>query len=434
MINSISVCFFMLAVSILSQRSPPLVDKVRSKYVNYTFGDCVGAGFKNIVLRLVERNDLIVRIGLIHEGDSVLKFRESSIGIFESALDEWIRNTPSNSFQEIILRQLLKCKVGIKDVVPRRDVEHEVLFERMSQSRSQLVFQVSGNLHRIEVPLPRSTYISADVTAVVEYNIKMAGDIRSLTPNDLTELDCLRLLLGVFADQLTFQESTGSFHLDGHPGNILYQRGRSNEIYFVWSDFGRTSSSIGSEMHFRNSMALFSNFLYNRTERYPKLRSIIVDLEHISDYYNKTYLASSNDLLRMKHLIEKKITVVYNRSFIENLLSQMSPSLHFGIQYLSERISLLEEKVQNLEAKVVELIEINARQSNEILALIALVTNQSAQIANQSAQIAKQNVHIANQSAQIANQNAQIANQSAQITDLSVRIVNLERSCGRNDL
>jgi hypothetical protein len=35
---------------------------------------------------LVERNDLIVRIGLIHEGDSVLKFRESSIGIFESAV------------------------------------------------------------------------------------------------------------------------------------------------------------------------------------------------------------------------------------------------------------------------------------------------------------------------------------------------------------
>ena len=388
---------------------------INSKYISYRFGECIGAGFKNIILKLIDRNDLIVRIGLIHQGTSVLSFRnDSEIMKFASAVKEWKEKSEEGTFLDDILSQHLKCQIKNKDIVPRRDIENEVLFERLSQTRSQLVFQVSGTLHRVEVPLPATSHIPANITAVVEYNLMMDGDINGLNSSHLTEQDMLVILLGVFNDQLTFKKSTGAFHFDGHPGNILYQRGNSSELFFVWSDFGKTSSSSSNANQFRNSMVAVYNYLLYRSKHLPSFLHILDDLIKVSDNFDETFLMSDNGLLLMLKSIEKRITELYKQKSVENLLIQMSPTSRFGIQYLSEKISLLEDRVIHLERTV----EVQANQ-----------------IAEQANQIAEQAKQIANLIILVKSQSLQIESQSLQISELKTKVLQLEnnRTCN-NDL
>ena len=390
--HSFFIFGYIFIVSIYAEISTHFIKNISSKYLNYTFGKCIGSGFKNIVLSLLERPDLIVRIGLIHNGDSVLNFRnESAFGIFSSALNDWIRNYPNNSFEANILHRLKDCNIGTcrnKDIVPRKDIENEVLFERMSQSRSQLVFQISGNLYRIELPLPRTQFIQSDISAVLEYNLKMTGDISKLEDGDLTEIDLFRLLLGIFNDQLTFKESTGTFHFDGHIGNILFQRGRFDEIFFVWSDFGKTSSSSSYANQFKNSMMSINNYIRSRSRNYPKVNFIMTELSTFSKSFDGSILIYENNLFKMKELIEKYLMVNYAQSFIENLIVKLSPTSQFGIRYLSERISSLEVKVIEQGNQITLLLIKNKEQNNQIALLLSKNNEQSNQINEQSNQIA----------------------------------------------
>jgi len=385
MYHSFFIFGYIFIVSIYAEISTHFIKNISSKYLNYTFGNCIGSGFKNIVLSLLERSDLIVRIGLIHNGDSVLNFRnESSFGIFSSALNDWIRNYPNNSFEANILHRLKDCNIGTyrnKDIVPRKDIENEVLFEKMSQSRSQLVFQISGNLYRIELPLPRTQFIQSDISAVLEYNLKMTGDISKLEDGDLTEIDLLRLLLGIFYDQLTFKQSTGTFHYDGHIGNILFQRESfDDEIFFFWSDFGKTSSSSSYANQFENSMISINNYIMSRSRNYPKVNFIMTELSTFSKSFDGSILIYENNLFKMKELIEKYLMVNYAQSFIENLIVKLSPASQFGIRYLSERISSLEVKVIEQGNQITLLLSKNNEQSNQIALLLRKTIEQDIQI------------------------------------------------------
>ena len=351
-----------------------------SKYLTYTFGECIGSGFKNIVLRLVERDDLIVRVCLVHGGDSVLKFRDpEEFKTYTSALDYWINYYPNNSLQSNVTRLLKACSISKgenKDIVPRKDIENEIFFERMSQSRSQLNFQVSGNLHRVEMPLVSTKFIQPNVSFVLEYNIKMAGDIRQLEAKNLTESDMVRLLVGILNDQLVFKNSTGAYHTDGHIGNLLYQTGSSGEIYFIWSDFGKTSSSSRPDLQFKNSMRSIYNFLISRSTNYPVLNTITKDLFNVSRGFNGFFLLKENGIFRMKEMLQIYITTNYNQSFVENLIVKLSPASQFGIQYLSQRISVLEHKLEFQEKINSEQLKINTEQASQIELLFKTTSEQ----------------------------------------------------------
>jgi hypothetical protein len=238
-----------------------------------------------------------------------------------------------------------------KDIVPRKDIEDEIFFERMSQSRSQLSFQVSGNLHRVEMPLVRTEFIEFDVSFVLEYNLKTAGDIQKLGAENLTENDMIRLLMGILNVQLIFKKSTGAYHIDGHAGNLLYQIGSSGEIYFIWSDFGKTTSSSSSSdgNQFQNSMSSVYNFLINRSTNYPLLKTITLKLFYVSRRFDGSFLLNENGIFQMKEITQKYILANYSQSFVENLIVKLSPVSRFGIQYLSERISVLEDKLDSQE-------------------------------------------------------------------------------------
>jgi hypothetical protein len=391
-------CFFFIFRSfffaLLAISTEVFTQSTFSKYLTYTLGECIGSGFKNIVLRLVERDDLVVRVCLVHGGYSVLKFRDpETFKTYTNALDYWINHYPNNSLESNVTRLLKECSISKgknKDIVPRKDIEDEIFFERMSQSRSQLSFQVSGNLHRVEMPLVRTEFIKFDVSFVLEYNLKTAGDIQKLGAENLTENDMIRLLMGILNDQLIFKNSTGAFHIDGHAGNLLYQIGSCGEIYFIWSDFGKTtsSSSFSDGNQFQNSMGSVYNFLIYRSTNYPLLKVLISELLKVSNSFDGSFLLNENGIFQMKEITQKYILANYSQSFVENLIVKLSPVSRFGIQYLSERISVLEDKLDSQEKINSEQARVNSEQTSQIALLIKTLSDQAKVNLEQTSQIA----------------------------------------------
>jgi len=360
------VFFYCIAVTIAQSPScdcsSPFADKTSSKYLSLKFGECIGQGYKNIVVNLEGNVGLIARIGFIHDGNSVLSYRNSTdLTTFESALIEWRSSSGNGLFLADVLDQVTNNPTLSKDIVPRQHIENEVTFERWAQTGPQLVFQIVGTLHRVIIPLPPSQYIRGNISVVVEYNLQMAGDIRSLNDGDFTEQNLLLLLLGVYNDQLTFNTSVGMFHYDGHPGNILYNRGKSGELYFMWSDFGKTSAASSVANQFRNSISAISNLVHSKSMNFPTIRDIVDKLLNVSLNYDLEFITSDNGLPMLKKTIESSILESYDRSAV-----LMSPTLKFGVEYLSSRISILEADVSDLKQDVSELKAENIAQAEQL--------------------------------------------------------------------
>ena len=371
--------------------SSPFADKTSSKYLSLKFGKCIGTGYKNIVVNLEGNAGLIARIGFIHDGNSVLNYRNSAdLKTFESALMEWRLSSANGLFLADVLDQVTNNPTLAKDIVPRQHIESEVTFERLSQTGSQLVFQVVGTLHRVIIPLPPSQYIRGNISVVVEYNLQMAGDIRSLSDGDFTEQNLLLLLLGVYNDQLTFNTSVGMFHYDGHPGNILYNRGKSGELYFMWSDFGKTSAASSVAKQFHNSISAITNLVRSKSGNFSTIRDILDKLLNVSSAYNLEFLTSDNGLPLIKKTIESSILESYNRSAVESLLILMSPTLKFGVEYLSSRISILEAEVSDLKQDVSELKAENIAQAEQLKSQAEQLKSQDEKLKSQDEKLKSQ--------------------------------------------
>jgi uncharacterized coiled-coil protein SlyX len=90
----------------------------------------------------------------------------------------------------------------------------------------------------------------------------------------------------------------------------------------------------------------------------------------------------------MKEITQKYILANYSQSFVENLIVKLSPVSRFGIQYLSERISVLEDKLDFQEKINLELTsrldfqeKINLELTSKIALLIKTVSELTSQIA-----------------------------------------------------
>ena len=79
----------------------------------------------------------------------------------------------------------------------------------------------------------------------IDIQIRLEGSLNAFL-KEISEVDLYFLLYAYFSDQISFKMHAGVFHVDAHPGNILYDS-FNEEIYFVWADFGATSSRSDPE-------------------------------------------------------------------------------------------------------------------------------------------------------------------------------------------
>jgi regulator of replication initiation timing len=69
------------------------------------------------------------------------------------------------------------------------------------------------------------------------------GTVQHLHDQDkLSQLDAFIIGANWFADQRSFKQHLGTFHLDGHPGNLLVNRTEEGMMGIIWNDWGSTTS------------------------------------------------------------------------------------------------------------------------------------------------------------------------------------------------
>lgn len=362
----------------VQDKQSPILSK---NYQNYTIGTCLSSGYKNTAFELLENDDLIMRVGSMSEEYRVLQFREDHLlSRYKMSVKSWRSQSDPNSFVFSVLNKLVECEgfVSSRDIVPRSDIELESLFQAKSTTIPDAVFGISGTVSRFIIPLGPSDLSTSNISLVVDYNVKLDGDLHSMS-STRTEFELLYLIYGYYCDQLSFFRRTGTFHIDGHAGNILYGFAQ-DKIYFVWSDFGRTSTSKG-EQQFRNSLISFHNTVIKLAERngYLRVQNILTSLARMSNDYSEDYINKVVNFEQMLLSITNDIQVLYPRNELEVILKLLSPGTSFGISNLSDRVTKLEQLNAKLE---VDLKQLNAKfdklssQYDELFAMFKLTMDE----------------------------------------------------------
>ena len=235
-----------------------------------------------------------------------------------------------------------------RDLVTYKDLEQEYLFGAKSNTIANVFFGTSGAVQRNFFPLSQSLQINASVSLVLDYHVHLSGDLRSFN-RTMTELELVHLLYAYFSDQYSFYKHAGTFHVDGHAGNVLYQLLGDN-YYFVWTDFGKTSATSNEGRQFQNSLISIHNEIMKRAEKsgYNRIKEILHELRKVSSGYSPDYIMSPLNFLSLLNIISQSIISKYHSDEIEQILNKLSPSLSFGFSHLHERISNLETTVEEL--------------------------------------------------------------------------------------
>ena len=364
----------------------------------------ISNGFKNMVFSVKGNSDILLRVGFVSDGNQTVSFRtESSIDIFKIAVKVWCKQVPDNSREFHILSKMIEYEdhVTVRDVVTMKDLEREFFFQAESNTLSNMHFGTAGSIRRVFIPLPLSNIISSSdsISLILDYHIRLSGDFNHLW-QPLPELELIAFLYCYLADQISFYSQLKSFHIDGHAGNILYKLSNDDEkkkISFVWTDFGKTSSSSNVSNQFRNSLLSVQNRIFSISSNfgYDRIIKMLRQIIEISDTYRCDFIMKVSNIEKLQNNVSDTILNHFSRAEVTTFLTQLVPSSSFGITYLISEIDKQNERISQLSGE-------NSHQSEQIAQLSGENSHQSEQIAHQSEQIAHQSEQIAHQSEQIA--------------------------------
>mmetsp|Transcript_15234 Transcript_15234/g.22431 ORF Transcript_15234/g.22431 Transcript_15234/m.22431 type:complete len:273 (-) Transcript_15234:625-1443(-) len=200
--------------------------------------ECLKFGFKNTVFTLVNNTYLLIRVGFVTDSNTVLSFRNiTMITLYKAAVQSWISETRVESNEHLILKKMVQCESHIenRDMVPQKDLEQEYIFGAQCNTIANIFFGTSGAVQRIIIPLPQSLLIEASVSLAIDFHVRLSGDLRSFK-RTMTEPELLHLLYSYYSDQMRFYLNSGTFHVDGHTGNLLLHLWNNNSYYFVGTD------------------------------------------------------------------------------------------------------------------------------------------------------------------------------------------------------
>ena len=351
------IVHFLLAISLLGIRISGFNDFI-------SIQECLKSGFKNTVFTLLD-NRLLLRVAFVTDSMSVISFRTiERIDIFKAALHSWRDNADQFSVERYILDSLVKCDALIteRDLVTFQDLFREYFFGAISNTISKLFFGTSGAVQRNFFPLPQSQQINASVSLVLDFHVQLSGDLLSFN-RTMTELELVHFLYAYYSGQHSFYKHAGTFHVDGHAGNVLYQLS-GDDYYFVWTDFGKTSATSKEGQQFQNSLISIHNEIMKRAQKsgYNRIIEILHELKEVSSGYSPDYIMFPLNFLSLLNIISQSIISKYHSDEIEQILNRLSPSLSFGFSHLHERISNLEssnaaktEQINELTGAVEEL-------------------------------------------------------------------------------
>ena len=353
---------------------------------------CINNGFKNFVFN-TSNSEIVLRASLVTEGNQVKSFRTPALMIdFQSLIvNALIQIKDNRSKEHYILDKMLQCLQldKMKDIVPVRDLQNEYILQAKANTFSKLFLGTAGSVQRQLIKLP--IYIENNtIYLAIDIQIRLEGSLNALE-KEMTEFDLYFLLYAYFS----FKKHAGVFHVDAHPGNILYDS-FNEEIYFVWADFGATSSRSDPENQFRNSLISFHNKIFQKARKYLPVQNLLLELVQTTFEYNKSYIMEIDNIERIKSAISSSILLRFkgDEEGMKSALKKLSPALGFGFDFLfAENVERKQEylELQNanktksaeileLRSEILELQDANKTKSAEILELQDANKTKSAEI------------------------------------------------------
>ena len=351
--------------------------------IEYEIDRCISNGFKNFVFSINNNDDLILRASLVTNGNQVESFRgkDSLIEFQNLIINASIHLRDNTSIEHQVLNKIIQClwTVGAKDIVPIRDLKNEYFLQARANTFSRLLFGTAGSVQRQLIKLPIK-FRNSTISLALDVQIRLAGSLNTLE-RDMTEVELFSLLYCYYSDQIIFKKQTGSFHVDAHPGNILFEN-FEHEIFFVWADFGATSSRSDMGNQFRNSLCSFHNTVFTKASKYLPVQNILGEIRRMSSEYDKSYIMELGNMDSILRVISTGVLSRFkgDEEGLQSALKKMSPSLGFGFDYL-----VAENKRQDIQLKHQD-IQLK-QQDIELKQLDSKVKQQDIQLNQQDIQL-----------------------------------------------
>lgn len=345
-------------------------------------GTCINSGFRNTIVELNNSPWILARIGLISDSNRVISYRRENVSLikdFISSINVSEINDPT-TYRIITKLQEEKCLAMIhnRDIVPKKDLFHESKFQAIAKSSVQTIFTTSSTIHKIILPIPfNSSFSDAKISTVLEYVVRFNSSYSSYTES-LSDTDLLYFLLGYFMDQYHFYEHFGYFHTDGHAGNILIGERFDGRKFFVWSDFGKTSTSSSWPNQLANSLS----GVLETTRKHAQsdvVKSLVQDL--IVYFFNDLDV-SKLTWQSFRDVVDHIQGVISNQSpnTLTEVLNRVNPIYSLGYHALSQMIdqhtttiNTQRDMIESLQLENLELKSQISAQDTKIQSLQEIV-------------------------------------------------------------
>ena len=310
-----------------------------------------------------EENNCIIRVGFTNSGLKVLNFR-NNIEEYKAAVRLWYTQLSDKCQYSRILSKMVQYEdmVTARDIVPRKDLDKEYFFQAQSSAVSKC-FGSSSPIRRMLLPLPPSRISNHSISLVVEFYVRMSGNMRSII-GQMKEHELISFFYCYLADQLSFKSQLGKFHVDGHAGNLLYSTRLSGKYSFVWSDFGKTSESSLMGSQFRNSLISVHISIRDAAVllNYNRVIELLDFIAICSNNYDSKFIMDEINMQHVHRNMADAILDMFNSTEVATILEDVAPFSSFGIQHMRSQIFKLMRNDAEQRKNIEELKKSDAEQ------------------------------------------------------------------------
>ena len=235
------------------------------------------------------------------------------------------------------------------------------------------------------------------------------NSLHGLKKDSIDDDEVLFFIFGFFHDQYRMLLSHDEYIHDCHPGNILYERNKEDQISFAWADFGYSFSTDDKSnlSSFNRAIGLIFDLCIRLTsDGNAQQRDILQDLHYF--YVTKAVTGvSMKDLIGSVFEKLKNILLTLDKNTLETFSRKVAPHLDFWFEMTTTLISGLRNDLTRVEI------------SNEFL---------NKTVASQAAQLTR--VESDNQllNKTVTIQAARLTIQAARLTELTEEISDLKNS------
>ncbi|KAL6069568.1 hypothetical protein QOT17_007416 [Balamuthia mandrillaris] len=182
----------------------------------------------------------------------------------------------------------------------------------------------------------------------VEHQVRYDGSVEDLA-GLLNEEDLLVFLYGFFNDQHRMMRAQGSFHVDCHPGNILFRRTSGGLLEFAFSDFGKSASSVHADTtahlpkNFRGSIDKVLDFVLREAKEKPQVQAVVKQIIAAEKSLRSQDITVNEYLEGLFKATREGLSSQYDHEQLNHLWDRLG--CRFAVESLRSRLEVVEQEL-----------------------------------------------------------------------------------------